>query len=72
MRLDKFLLYTAIGSAVWTAIFVWIGFTVGDNLSAIDPYLHEITVGVVILVAAGIIWHVREPLAKLWRRKTTD
>lgn len=72
MRLDKFIVYTAIGSTVWTALFVWIGYTVGDNLDAINPYLHELTLGVVILVIAGIVWHVREPLMKLWRRKTTD
>lgn len=72
MRLDKFILYTTIGSTVWTALFVWIGFTVGDNLDAINPYMHELTLGVVILVIAGAAWHAREPIMKLWRRKTTD
>lgn len=72
MRLDKFILYTAIGSTIWTALFVWIGFTVGDNLDAINPYMHELTIGVIILVIAGAAWHAREPIMKLWRRKTTD
>ena len=69
MPIKKFLLYTGIGSSVWTALFVWIGFTVGDNLGAINPYMHEISIGIVLLLVAGVIWHVREPLIKLVRRE---
>ncbi|GAC1372666.1 MAG: DedA family protein [Candidatus Saccharimonadales bacterium] len=72
MPIKRFLLYTAIGSSVWTALFVWIGFTVGDNLSAINPYMHEISVGIVALLAAGIIWHIREPLLGFIRRRSAE
>ena len=69
MPMKKFLLYTTIGSAVWSAIFVWIGFTVGDNLEFIRPWLHELTLAVVILAIAGVAWHLRRPLKKLWKGK---
>jgi membrane protein DedA with SNARE-associated domain len=72
MRLDKFIIYTAIGSTVWTALFVWIGFTLGGNLDAIEPYMHELTIVIIALVAAAVLWHVREPIMNIWRKKTTD
>lgn len=72
MPLKKFLLYTAIGSSVWTALFVWIGFELGGNLDAIEPYMHEVTIAVLVIVIAGIIWHIREPLMNLRRRKPTE
>lgn len=72
MPLNKFIMYTAIGSSVWTAIFVWIGYTVGDNLSAINPYMHELTLGVIALAVIGFAWHVREPIIKIFNRKSVD
>jgi len=57
MNLGKFLLYTTIGSAVWTALFVWVGFTVGDNLGSISKYMHVLSLGVVLAVVAWVIWY---------------
>ena len=72
MRLDKFILCTTIGSTIWTALFVWIGYALGDNFHIIDPYIHEFTYIIIGVVALAIIWHFREPLMKLWRPKSTS
>jgi membrane protein DedA with SNARE-associated domain len=71
MPLKKFMLYTTIGSAVWTALFVWIGFTIGENLAFIEPWIHELTLVIVLLVIAGVAWHLRHPLMKLWKGNKT-
>jgi membrane protein DedA with SNARE-associated domain len=68
MRLDKFIIYTTIGSAVWTALFVWIGYTLGDNFAEIEGLLSQLSVLIVLGVLAAVVWHFREPLARGWRR----
>ncbi len=57
MNLGKFVLYTTIGSAVWSALFVWIGYTVGDNLGSIAGYMHNLSLLVVVAAVAAAIWY---------------
>lgn len=75
MRLDLFILYTTIGSAVWTVLFVWLGYTLGDHLEVVNAWLHEFSLLVVVLIVAAVIWHFRGALRRRGRRKkpeTTD
>jgi membrane protein DedA with SNARE-associated domain len=69
MRIDLFILYTTIGSAVWTALFVWLGFTLGDNLGAVNEWLHEFSLLVALAIVAAIAWHFRRALRNMTRRK---
>jgi membrane protein DedA with SNARE-associated domain len=57
MNLGKFILYTTIGSAVWSALFVWIGYTVGDNLGSIAEYMHGLSLLVVVAAVGAAIWY---------------
>jgi membrane protein DedA with SNARE-associated domain len=68
MRLDTFIIFTTLGSALWTAIFVALGYYLGDNLGIINEYLHELSILIVILMLAGIVWHFRKHLKKLKRK----
>jgi membrane protein DedA with SNARE-associated domain len=68
MRLDKFILYTAIGSAVWSAIFVWIGYTVGDNLTEVEGLFGTLSGLIIFLLVAAVVWHFRELFTRLWER----
>jgi membrane protein DedA with SNARE-associated domain len=68
MRLDTFIIFTTLGSAVWTALFVWLGYTLGENLGVIDDYLHELSILIVVVMVVAIIWHFRSHLKKLKRK----
>jgi membrane protein DedA with SNARE-associated domain len=68
MRLDTFLIFTALGSAVWTAIFVALGFFLGENLGIVNDYLHELSIIILILMVAAVVWHFRSHLKKLKRK----
>lgn len=68
MRLDKFILYTTIGSAVWTALFVWLGYTVGDNLAEVEALFKNFSILIVVAFIAWVGWHFREPLQE-WRKR---
>lgn len=65
MNVTKFLIYTTLGSTLWTAIFVYLGYVLGDNMDAVNPWLHQLSVVVAIAIVAFVLWHVREHLGAL-------
>ncbi len=55
MPLVSFCLYTSLGSAIWAAILLTIGYIAGENMSLVREYLDIITISLLILVTI-IIW----------------
>jgi membrane protein DedA with SNARE-associated domain len=68
MRLDLFIIYTTIGSTIWTALFVILGYTLGDNIEMVSDIFHQFTIIVVLAIIAAVVWHFRHPLQDLWKR----
>jgi membrane protein DedA with SNARE-associated domain len=50
MSLSKFLIYTAIGSLIWSAILTYVGYVLGNNWDNIQNILHPIAYLVAIIV----------------------
>lgn len=62
MNLAAFLLYSALGGSLWTAMLAYLGRLLGENYEQVDAYLGPITYVVLGgLAVAGIIW--------VWQRK---
>ncbi len=62
MNIATFLLYTAIGSSIWTAALAFLGSLLGEQYEKVDAYLGPISYVVLgLLVISGGIW--------IWRRK---
>src|ERR1700730_3252747 len=59
MHVAVFLGYTFAGAAVWSAAFATLGYTLGNNWVALEPYVRRFSVlllGVVVLAIAFWIW----------------
>jgi membrane protein DedA with SNARE-associated domain len=59
MNLTRFCLYTAFGSGIWSAILMYIGYLVGNNIKLVMQYSHQVTVAVIIclaLLVAVYVW----------------
>ena len=56
MPLPRFLTLTAIGSGVWNAIFITLGWILGENWSRVEGWLGPVSYGVAGLVLVGIVW----------------
>ena len=56
MPLPRFLLLTAIGSGVWNAIFIGLGWVLGDNWGRVQGWLGPVSYVVLGLVVVGLIW----------------
>ena len=54
MPLWRFAALTALGSGVWNAVFVWLGWTLGENFALVEQWLGPVTYVVVALVVIGI------------------
>ena len=62
MNLVTFLLYSAVGGTLWTAMLAYLGRLLGENYEQVDAYLGPVSYVVLGgLAVAGIIW--------VWQRK---
>lgn len=60
MNVLQFLLYSAAGALIWTAVLAYLGRLLGQNYERVNEYLGPITYVVLGgLLIAGIIWVVR-------------
>ncbi len=61
MNLTKFVVFTAIGSAVWNAALIGAGWALGDNWEAVGEYVGYFQYVVIAVVVLGVAWF-------FWRR----
>lgn len=54
MRLWRFVTLTAIGSGVWNALFIWLGWVLGENWGVVERYLGPVSYVVIGLVVVGL------------------
>jgi membrane protein DedA with SNARE-associated domain len=54
MPLWRFAVLTAIGSGVWNAVFIWLGWTLGENFAQVEQWLGPASYVVLALVLAGV------------------
>ena len=58
MRWPTFLLYSAIGTAAWTALLALLGFWLGSQYDQVSTWLDPVSLGVVALIAAYYVYRV--------------
>ncbi|MDN5916064.1 MAG: DedA family protein [Pseudonocardia sp.] len=58
MPLARFVLLSAVGSAVWNALFVGLGWFLGDRWGLIERYMGPISAAVLVVAVIGIGWLV--------------
>lgn len=62
MPLHSFLLYTFLGSGIWTLVLAGLGYFFGANEEVWKLYYAEISYGIVALIAIGIGYYI-------WKKK---
>ena len=58
MNWAVFCLFSAIGTAVWTAILTAAGYVLEDNYDAVSAWLNPVSTAVVVALVAGYLWRV--------------
>jgi membrane protein DedA with SNARE-associated domain len=72
MPLPRFLLYTAIGSAIWNTVLIGIGWILGENWDAVEQYVGYLQYLVILGVLAGIAWFIYIKLKQRKNGMVTD
>ena len=59
MPMGRFLIYTFVGSYIWSWSLAWIGMKLGQHWHILGAYFHrfDAVIGIVLLI--GIIWYIR-------------
>ena len=58
MPLARFLVFSGIGTAVWTTLLALFGFMVGERYSDLEGWIDPISYGVIALIVAIYLWRV--------------
>lgn len=58
MPILRFALLTTLGSGIWNAVFIYAGFRLGDNYTAVERYLAPMSKAVVAIVLVVLVWLV--------------
>lgn len=58
MPLVRFSLLTALGSAIWNAVFIVVGHQLGDRYEQVEEYVAPASYAVVAVLALALVWLV--------------
>ena len=56
MHFGSFLLFTFLGAFIWNTILAALGYIAGGNKELINEYSHELSVAILALLGAGILY----------------
>ena len=69
MHFGAFLLYTFLGAFVWNCILALLGYVAHGQMDLITQYSHELSVAILILLGAVIVYFVAKALIKRFVKK---
>jgi membrane protein DedA with SNARE-associated domain len=58
MPVGRFLVYSGIGTAIWTALLALFGYAVGSRYSELEGFIDPISYAVIALIIAIYVWRV--------------
>ncbi|MDF7776730.1 DedA family protein [Sphingomonas sp. AOB5] len=58
MPRGRFIVFTAIGSAIWNTMLVGVGYWLGANFDTIDHWIAPVVTAILVAVVALYVWRV--------------
>jgi membrane protein DedA with SNARE-associated domain len=68
MNITRFIIYTSVGSFIWSLILTEIGVVLGNNWNSLEVYFRKFDVVIAIACVAVVIWYIWHKL-KYFRKK---
>jgi membrane protein DedA with SNARE-associated domain len=68
MPLVRFSALTALGSGIWNALFIWLGYELGDRWEQVERWVQPVSYLVVVLLAAALVWLAVRKLRSVRKR----
>lgn len=67
MNFSKFVVYTFLGSFIWSWGLAYLGKTLGDHWDTLGVYFHKFDFVIGIVILAGAVWYVRRHIKQMKR-----
>ena len=64
MPFGQFLLYTFLGAGIWNTVLAILGYVAHGQADLINEYSHELSVAILILLGAVIVYYAARYLIK--------
>jgi membrane protein DedA with SNARE-associated domain len=58
MSLSRFLVWSTLGTAGWTALLAGAGWTLGQRYKEVDHYLGPLSTAIIVLLGLWYLWRV--------------
>ncbi len=58
MRMTPFVVYTFVGSFIWSLGLAYVGVILGDNWDTLKVYFHRFDAAIGVLIVVGAVWWV--------------
>ncbi|MGE5042284.1 MAG: DedA family protein [Candidatus Levyibacteriota bacterium] len=62
MDMKKFVIYTTVGCLLWSALLTYVGYVMGANWKALDPYYRKFEIVIVVLLVLAVLWYIDHKL----------
>ncbi len=69
MKLLPFLLYTFLGAFIWNCVLALLGYFAAGNIDTIKKYSHELSVAILVIVGAAIVYFVVKSIVNSHKKK---
>ncbi|OGS17299.1 MAG: alkaline phosphatase [Elusimicrobia bacterium RIFOXYA2_FULL_50_26] len=58
MRMSTFIIYTFVGSYIWSWALAWVGYRMGQNWASIRVYFHKFDFAIGAVMVVGATWYI--------------
>jgi membrane protein DedA with SNARE-associated domain len=69
MNIKKFIIYTFVGSFIWSIVLTYIGVKLGENWDVLGGYFHKFDIVIVIVFVVLVIAYLNHKLHFLGKKK---
>lgn len=68
LNTGEFLIFNGIGTTVWTVALTGGGYYLADNIDVISSRIHEVSLGIAIVMLLAVAWYFRKQLTGLVKK----
>ncbi|MBI3385646.1 DedA family protein, partial [Candidatus Gottesmanbacteria bacterium] len=66
MNLPRFIMYTTVGSLIWSYVLTSIGVVLGNNWKSLEVYFRRFDVFIVVVLVGGALWYFRKKIKRIF------
>lgn len=58
LRLSTFVIWSSLGTAIWTTVLAMAGYKLGQNFDRIDEFVGPVSTAIIVLILVAYVWRL--------------